>query len=98
MHNSEPEFIAGILIHLGLPLFGVGLFIFICRRIYLAVIPRPPYIPLLLLFGNFGGWTLIILTLKFWYWSGMATIGAFCLIFIAPFVMAVMAVYLFPQR
>ena len=41
---------------------------------------------------------MIVLTLLFWYWSGMALIGLLYLVFVAPIVMIVFAWTLYSQR
>ena len=54
-------------------------------------IPEPPYITYLFLFSVLGGWLMILLTGLFWYWSGMASIGALFLALISPFVASIFA-------
>ena len=41
---------------------------------------------------------MIALTLLFWYWSGMALLGLMYLVFIAPFVMIILAALMYRQR
>lgn len=61
-------------------------------------VKEPPFVPLFILFGAYGGWLLIFLTFRFWYWSGMASLGFFGLILVAPVVAFGLSVYLFQQR
>lgn len=63
-----------------------------------AQIERPPMIPLFIIFATYGGWVIMVLTVLFWYWSGMALLGLIYLIFIAPVVMIVLAALLYRQR
>ena len=41
---------------------------------------------------------MVVLTSLFWYWSGMASLGAMYLILIAPVIMTLLAIVLFRQR
>jgi len=59
---------------------------------------QPPYVSLFVLFAAYGGWLMIFLTLRFWYWSGMALLGLMGLVFVAPAVIFAMSIYLFPKR
>jgi hypothetical protein len=92
------ESLAGILINVGVPAAGFLLYESLCRRIDRSGIEKPPKAALFILFSVFGGWLLIILTLLFWYWSGMATLGFFGLLFVAPLVIGPMSFYLYQRR
>jgi len=50
-----------------------------------------PIIELFIIFATYGGLILAVLTDLFWYWSGMASLGVFYLIFGAPIVMGIIA-------
>ena len=50
-------------------------------------VQSPPVLELFFVFFTFGGVLIVLLTQFFWYWSGMASLGVFYLIFIAPLVM-----------
>jgi hypothetical protein len=50
------------------------------------------------IFFVYGGLLMVALTSLFWEWSGMASIGTFFLITIAPFIMLVLAMVLWPSR
>ena len=86
---SVSEIIRAVLIHLVTPAFGLACYIWLCTRMHRRDIPEPPYITYFFLFFVLGGWLMILLTALFWYWSGMASIGALFLAFISPFVAAV---------
>jgi hypothetical protein len=91
------EFFKAIFIHIIIPIFGILIYLKTCRDMYVKSIPNPPYIQLLLLFFGFGGWLLIFLTLRFGYWSGMASLGFFFLLIVMPIIIAVCAVTLYSQ-
>jgi len=92
------DFVWAILVNLVVPLAGLQVFFWLRNKMRAAEIERPPVIPLFLIFATYGGWLMIALTLLFWYWSGMALLGLMYLIFIAPFVMIVLAALMYRQR
>jgi hypothetical protein len=92
------EFVRGILVHLVVPLAGLLVFLWLRNKMREAQIERPPVIPLFIIFATYGGWLMIALTLLFWYWSGMALLGSMYLIFVAPLVMAALAIMMCRQR
>ena len=92
------ETLRAVLIHLVMPAFGFSIYLWLCRKMHKSAIQKPPYIPLFILFIAYGGWLLILLTSIFWYWSGMASLGAIGLLTVSPIVMLIMAIYLFEQR
>jgi hypothetical protein len=91
------EVVRAILVNLVVPLAGLQIFIWLRNRIRAAGIERPQIIPLFIIFATYGGWLMVILTLQFWYWSGVALIGLIYLVFIAPIVMTVLAIMLYRQ-
>jgi len=56
-------------------------------------IPRPPYISIGVLFLIYGGWIMIWVTSIFWKWSGLASLGIFFLILVAPFISLFLIIY-----
>jgi hypothetical protein len=92
------EIVRAILVNLVAPLVGLQIYIWLRNRIHAIGVERPPVIPLFIIFSTYGGWGMIILTLLFWYWSGMALFGLIYLVFVAPIVMTVLAVMLYHQR
>jgi hypothetical protein len=54
-------------------------------------IEKPPTAELFLVFSTYGGLLLVVLTSLFGAWSGMASLGTFYLILLAPFVMGLIA-------
>ena len=72
------ELVRAILIHAVVPFAGVALFVELRQKILEADIEEPQTVPLFILFATYGGWIVVILTLLFWYWSGMATLGFAC--------------------
>ena len=87
-----------LLIHLVVPASGFLVFERLNKSMLKAQVEHPPLVPLLVIFATYGGWLMIVLTELFWYWSGMASLGAAYLILIAPIAMTVMAVILYRQR
>jgi len=78
----------GIVIHIVVPLGGVAFFLGFCFRMRKASIPSPPFGPWFIIFFSVGGWLLIALTVLFWKWSGLASIGFVFLVFVAPWITA----------
>jgi hypothetical protein len=87
-----------ILIHLVLPLAGVGLFLQLRRKMLVTEVEEPPILPLLILFATYGGLIVAILTALFWYWSGMATLGLAYLLLVAPVVTLALAIMFYRRR
>jgi len=85
------KIIAAVGVNLVVPLTGVVAFVLLCRWMSRARIQSPPFFSYLILFANFGGWLMVLLTALFWQWSGMASLGVFYLAFAAPFLTAVLA-------
>lgn len=92
------EMVKFLLIHIMVPAAGLQIFVWLRNGMRAAEIEHPPVIPLFIIFATYGGWLMIVLTLLFWYWSGMALLGAMYLMFLAPFVMLILAAWLYPQR
>jgi len=80
--------IAAIGVNILVPLLGVIVFVLLCRRMWRTHIQSPPFFPYFILFTAFGGWVMVFLTALFWEWSGMASIGVFYLVLVAPIVTA----------
>jgi len=82
------KIVAAISVNIFVPLFGVIAFVLLYRRMRRANIPSPPFAHYFILFVTYGGWLMVFLTALFWEWSGMASLGFFYLVLIAPFVTA----------
>lgn len=87
-----------LIIHIGIPLAGVLAYMELCRRIRIREIQSPPYVEYFMIFFSYGGWIMIFATLRFWYWSGMATIGFFFLLTVMPLVFMGCTLSLFRNR
>ena len=85
------EIIIAITIHLVIPLTGLLIYLGLVRKMKKEKITDPPTIDLFLIFSTYGGLLLVTLTTLFWKWSGMASLGAFYLILVAPVIMGVIA-------
>lgn len=88
---SFHHIISFVLIHLVMPVAGLAGYVWLCTRMRSMNIPDPPFISYFFLFFNLGGWLMIFLTALFWFWSGMASIGALYLTFISPFIASIFA-------
>jgi hypothetical protein len=88
----------GIFIHLVIPALGVLAFLKICWDIRKKEIPHPPYFPIFALFFGYGGWLTQLLTLFYWYVSGMMILGLLFLLFGTPPVVIGCIVWLRPKR
>ena len=82
------DWVTGIAINFMVPLVGVIVFALLCRQMRRTHIQAPPFFSYFVLFATFGGWLMVCLTALFWKWSGMASVGIFYLILVAPFVTA----------
>jgi hypothetical protein len=89
-----PKIIAEIGVNILVPLLGVIVFVLLCRRMRRTHIPSPPFVQYFILFISYGGCLMVLLTALFWEWSGIASLGFFYLVLIAPFVTAGVAVSL----
>jgi len=92
------NWVAAVGIHLLVLLLGMIVFALLCRRMRRTHIPSPPFVSYFILFATFGGWLMVCLTALFWNWSGMASLGVFSLILVAPFVTAGVAFSLRNRR
>jgi hypothetical protein len=88
---STGKVLVAIIIHLMVPLLGVGTYLLLVRRMLRDDIPNPPIIELFVIFAIYGAGLLIALTSLFWVWSGAASLGALFLVFGAPIVMGFIA-------
>jgi hypothetical protein len=78
--------ITGIVVNIFVPLLGLIAFVLLCRRMRQTNVESPPFFYFFILFATYGGWLMVLLTALFWEWSGMASLGVFYLVLIAPFV------------
>jgi hypothetical protein len=92
------EIVKPLLIYLVVPAVGLLVFRWLKDDMYEKEIEDPPIAPFFMIFATYGGWLIVILTLIFWHWSGMALLGVMYLMFLAPVTMIVLAVWLYPKR
>lgn len=78
-------------IYVLIPAAGLAAFILLIRRIRRTKNDRLLELAYFLLFFALGGWLLIALTSEFLEWSGMASLGMFYLLLVAPFLSMTMA-------
>jgi hypothetical protein len=93
-----PHVIVGIGVNIVVPLLGLIAFVLLCRKMRHANIESPPVFYFFILFATCGGWLMVLLTALFWEWSGMASLGVFYLVLVAPFVTAGIAFSLRRRR
>jgi hypothetical protein len=82
---NEPPIIAGLAVNILVPLLGIVVYVLFCRKMLSSGVEMPPVFSYFLLFAIYGAWLIVILTGFFWEWSGMASLGVFFLLLIAPF-------------
>ena len=87
-----------LVIYFLVPAVGVALYERLCSRMNRLNTPDPPRLGLAILLITYGGWLLAILTEAFWFWSGLASLGTIYLIAVAPIVLGLLAVQLYPKR
>lgn len=78
-----------ILIYLILPLVGIVLYTYLCKRMNIKKVPLPPKLAFFLIFFNYGALLIAILTAIFGETSGALSIGMFYLILISPILMLI---------
>ena len=92
------EIFKAVLIHLIVPIAGILWFLKIRDDMLEKEIISPPIIQLFVVFATYGGVLLVFLTTLFWYWSGMASLSFFYLLFVAPVIMLALAYQLYSER
>jgi hypothetical protein len=93
-----PKIMAAIGVNLVAPILGVAAFALLSWRMRRLQIQSPPLFSYFILFATFGGWLMVLLTTLFWEWSGMASLGVFYLILVAPIVTGALALNLRHRR
>lgn len=78
-----------ILIYLILPLVGIVLYGYLCKRMDIKKVPSAPKLAFFLIFMHYGALLIAILTAIFWEASGAFSIGMFYLILISPVLMLI---------
>ena len=85
------DIIIALIIHLIIPLAGLLYFRQLKSRMENENIKDAPTAELFIIFATYGGMLLVALTTLFWKWSGLASLGTFYLIIVAPIVMGFIA-------
>src|SRR4051794_40238202 len=85
----------GLLINLAIPLAGLVAYTWLWKRMD---VEDPNPVVVFLLFAHYGGWLVVILTIFFWYWSGLATLGLWYLATIGTIVTLILTVITFKER
>ena len=92
------EGLRAVLIHLVLPFAGMLFYLSLVRGMLDRHIEKPPLVSFLVIFATWGAFVVLVLTRFFWYWSGMATLGLFYLILVAPVVTRIRAITSYLNR
>ncbi len=87
-----------IVIYFIMPLLGLILYVFMIRKMENANLEYTPKGEYFAIFFVYGGILIILLTEFFWKWSGLASLGAFFLISIAPIILGIIAFSLYKKR
>ena len=85
------EIVIALAIYFIIPLTGLLFFLQLKKRMKRENVQNRPTVELFIIFATYGGLILVVLIELFWYWSGMASLGIFYLIFGAPIVMGIIA-------
>jgi len=88
---NDSGIIIAVLIHIVLPIAGFIPFVLITKKMKKQEVEKRPTIDLFFIFVNYGALLFIILTELFWKWSGMASLGLFYLVLVAPIIMGIIA-------
>jgi hypothetical protein len=81
---NASELIPGLFIHLVVPLAGLIWYVKLCRQLRKQGAPTGLSKQLFIIFLCWGGVLLELLTAMLWQWSGLAAVGMFFLVFVAP--------------
>ena len=85
------DIIIALIIHLFIPLAGLLYFRQLKNKMENENIKNAPTAELFIIFATYGGMLLVALTTLCWKWSGLASLGTFYLIIVAPIVMGFIA-------
>ena len=86
------------MVNLVVPLAGLLIFFWLRDQMREQKIERPPIVPLFIILATYGCLLMVVLTVLFWRWSGMASLALAYLVLLAPIVMTILAVTLYRQR
>lgn len=78
--------------HLGIPVASILYYLHILAKMRRLQIEDAPVMDLFIVFFTYGGLLLVVMTVLFWYWSAMASLGAVYLILVAPVLLGIIAV------
>jgi hypothetical protein len=85
------ELLPAFLVYILIPVTGLIAFLLLIRRIRRGTSDKVLELSYFFLFFTLGGWLLIALTAQFLDWSGMASLGMFYLLLVAPFLSTITA-------
>ena len=87
-----------IAIYILTPPIGLLYYLSIRKKMIKADVAEFGLFEMFILFATYGGLLTLVLTTFFWEWSGMASLGCFYLILIAPILMLIIAVRNYKKR
>lgn len=88
---TVPEITIAFIIYLLIPFTGLMYYLRIYKLMKTENIPNAPGIGLLIIFATYVGLLLLALTSLWGVWSGLASLGTFYLLLVAPFIMGFIA-------
>src|SRR5258706_14435519 len=92
------ELVRAILVNFVVPLAGLKVFLSLRERMLERQIERPPVVPLFIIFATYGGMLVVVLTILFLRWSGIASLCIFFFVLGRSIAMSLLAVMFFRQR
>ena len=87
-YMTAPEITIAFIIYLLVPFAGLMYYLRLYRLMKVENIPNAPAVGLFIIFATYGGLLLLALTSFGGVWSGLASIGTFYLLMVAPFIMS----------
>lgn len=87
------ESLIAVLVYLIVPVIGFITFMWLVKQMKSRRIQNAPIDALLWIFGTYVGLLILTLASIIWplSWSGLASLGAFYLVIVAPFIMGIIA-------
>lgn len=90
-YMTAPEITIAFIIYLLIPFAGLMYYLRLYKLMKSENIPNAPAIGLFIIFATYGGLLLLALTSLWGVWSGLASLGTFYLLLVAPFIMGFIA-------
>ena len=98
MDFTSKGWLTNVVVNLLPPILGLISFLLLAQRMHYNKITDAPVISFFIILVSYFGLLQVLLTALFWYWSGLASLGTFYLILIAPVLRAILSERLYKQR